>query len=443
MKELKKEVEKASNELKKIFKENGFIKIFTHFDADGISSAAIITKLLKEHDQLFHLTALKNLTDVILEEIKKEIKEKKYKAVFFLDLGASKLKKIFELKEYGKIFVLDHHQINENENLNLYKNDDFFFIYSSELSSSVLCYLFAKQFDISTAKIAMVGLVGDNLNKELSRYNSIVIEEAIKEGVQKKRTVSFFPATGPLPNVLRKSFTENSNIKELLNGAGIKVKNEKGFKSIVDLNSEELSRLITTLLLNKADEENLIEDIYLVSFCNKLFDIREVVAMVNACGKLNAFGLGVAFLLESSVLDEVEHTYIEYKRKLLEALKAIERVEKRKGNSYLIINAKSEISDVLISNVISIVMNSFSDPSVFIFCGLAYENDKQIKVSARIKGDKNINLAGFLNSIVKNVGGESGGHEKAAGALIPIEKEKEFLSLLEEKLKELEEFQKT
>ncbi|OYT38132.1 hypothetical protein B6U82_00545 [Candidatus Pacearchaeota archaeon ex4484_31] len=434
MKELKKEVEKASNELKKIFKEKGFIKIFTHFDADGISSAAIITKLLKENDQLFHLTALKNLTDVILEEIKKEIKEKKYKAVFFLDLGASKLKKIFELKEYGKIFVLDHHQINES--LNLYKSDDFFFIYSSELSSSVLCYLFAKQFNISTAKIAMVGLVGDNLNKELSRYNSLVVEEAIKEGVQKKRTVSFFPATEPLPNVLRKNLSENEN--DILKKASIKVRSEKGLKSIVDLNGEELSRLITTLLLNKADEENLIEDIYIVSFCNKLFDIREVVAMINACGKLNALGLGVAFLLESPVLDEVENIYIEYKRKLLEALKAIEKVEKRKGNSYLIINAKSKISDVLISNVISIVMNSFSDPNVFLFCGLAYENDRQIKISARIKGNKNINLASFLNSIVKNVGGESGGHEKAAGALIPIEKEKEFLSLLEEKLKEVE-----
>jgi len=58
---------------------------------------------------------------------------------------------------------------------------------------------------------------------------------------------------------------------------------------------------------------------------------------------------------------------------------------------------------------------------------LAY-NESGIKVSARLSGSEGRNVREVLSKVVIPLGGEVGGHPRAAGCLISREKEEEFIS---------------
>ena len=56
--------------------------------------------------------------------------------------------------------------------------------------------------------------------------------------------------------------------------------------------------------------------------------------------------------------------------------------------------------------------------------------EDKIKISARNVGRKGRNVRQVLDSIVKKIGGEVGGHEFAAGCTISQDKEKDFIEAL-------------
>jgi nanoRNase/pAp phosphatase (c-di-AMP/oligoRNAs hydrolase) len=67
---------------------------------------------------------------------------------------------------------------------------------------------------------------------------------------------------------------------------------------------------------------------------------------------------------------------------------------------------------------------------------MAYDKEK-IKISSRLSGrnpKSGRNLKELLNSITGLLGGECGGHKKAAGCTINREHEEKFIELLKKKL---------
>ena len=79
--------------------------------------------------------------------------------------------------------------------------------------------------------------------------------------------------------------------------------------------------------------------------------------------------------------------------------------------------------------IASILSNSSLYEEGTIITTMAYYEDK-IKISARNVGRKGRNVREILDSIVKETGGEVGGHEFAAGAMISKDKEKDFIEAL-------------
>ena len=65
--------------------------------------------------------------------------------------------------------------------------------------------------------------------------------------------------------------------------------------------------------------------------------------------------------------------------------------------------------------------------------GLAYYDDK-IKVSARSAGRTGRNLRELLANTLDPIGGEVGGHQFAAGCMLPQTKEQEFIDSLKKNL---------
>jgi single-stranded DNA-specific DHH superfamily exonuclease len=64
---------------------------------------------------------------------------------------------------------------------------------------------------------------------------------------------------------------------------------------------------------------------------------------------------------------------------------------------------------------------------------MAYYEDK-IKTSARTVGKNGRNVREILDNVIRETGGEVGGHKLAAGCIVSKNKEKKFIELLRKNL---------
>jgi single-stranded DNA-specific DHH superfamily exonuclease len=92
----------------------------------------------------------------------------------------------------------------------------------------------------------------------------------------------------------------------------------------------------------------------------------------------------------------------------------------------IIINAKNNIKDTLIGTVNSILCKSriFNEESIVV--SMAHTPDNRIKISLRSINNKT-DLSKLICEVCSKLNGIGGGHPNAAGGLISIEKENEFI----------------
>ena len=210
------------------------------------------------------------------------------------------------------------------------------------------------------------------------------------------------------------------------------------YKSLIELNEEEMSKLITAILLRRSDKdiEDFIGNIYLVKFLNKLEDARELSAIINACSRLEHGNVALSLCMgNKTARKKAEEIYLEYKRHLIDGLNLVSNIKKIEGSDYVIINAKENIKDSVIGTIASILSMSSIYKKGTMIITMAHNGNK-IKISGRIVGRNGDgrNIREILDSVVAEIGGESGGHALAAGCLISREKEKEFIELLKKRL---------
>lgn len=415
---------------------NKSVQVVAHFDTDGITSAAIITKALQRLEIDFQLKIVKSLEESIFKELPQD------KVILFVDLASNSFNYIKDLKT--EVFILDHHEIISDIPKNVTIINPHLYEPHEDLSSAAIAFLFAKQLDeqnIDLAYLAIVGMVGDMLEKNLGKTYSNIINES---NIQVKKGLLLYPATRPIDRVLEYSsnilipgVTGNSKgTNEFLRESGLERENGK-YKTILELNEQELSKLITAITLQRIDSgttEDLIGNIYLVNFFNKLEDCREISAMINACSRNGESGTAVAFCLQNrNAKERVEKFHTQNKQNIIKALNVIPELEKIEDTNYLIINAQDKIKDTIIGTIASILSNSREYQEGKAIIAFAYNKDK-IKVSARMVGKSGRNLREVLNSVIEIIGGEVGGHHAAAGCLIEKDKELEFIDELKKKL---------
>ncbi|MBD3247032.1 hypothetical protein GF378_00230 [Candidatus Pacearchaeota archaeon] len=413
------------------------INLISHFDTDGITSAAIMIKTLKKLDKKFTVTILKRIEEGFVQTLPKN------KVNLFLDLGSGNLD---DLGETGiqDVFIIDHHEVVQKVPKNVtIVNPELH--NKQKISSSGLTYLFCKEINSSNkecAKLAVLGMVGDCLEKEICKLNHDILKDS---EIKKRRGLLIYPSTRPLNRTLE--FSSNpyipgvtGNVKgvlELLREAGLNPTN-KGYPSLIELNDEEMAKLVTSIMLRnpKANNKEIIGDIFLVKFYNKLEDARELSAKINACSKFGKSHVALQFCLEvSKAKENAEEIHIKYKQNLVSSLKYVSENEedKIKGDGFVIINAKEEVNDTIIGTVMSILSNSLIYEEGTILIGMAYYKNK-IKVSARNVGNEGRNVREILNRVINEIGGEVGGHKFAAGCMLKREKESKFINQLKKQL---------
>ncbi len=438
------------------------IRLISHLDADGLSSAAVIIKTLLRENMKYCLSIVPQLT----EEIAVQLAAESYGCYVFTDLGTGQfdlLKK--HLAGNGKkVFILDHHHIQGESAAEhmVHVNPHLAGIESSrEISGAGVSYFFSKALsgkNTDLAHIALIGAIGDmQEDNGFSGLNKEILVDAKAAGTLKAITGLrlFGVQTKPLYKVLEYSSeflipgvtgSESAAI-QFMQQLRISPKEGSNWRKLTDLSDGELVRLATGVVLQRISEpqpDAIIGPVYILKHevdGSPLRDAREFATLLNACGRLGKASVGIgACLGDPKCKEEALRTLDDYKQQIAGSLTWYEKTLKQNNgkkksimleNGFVIINAEDNVLPTMVGTLASIVAKSSNFPAGTFVLSLARAPDNFTKVSFRIAGEKMVkgefNLMEILTAIAATVGGQAGGHHEAAGAIIKTEKEEEFI----------------
>ncbi|MBD3249214.1 hypothetical protein GF336_04155 [Candidatus Woesearchaeota archaeon] len=438
------------------------IRIISHLDADGITAGAIIINLMNEENRKYSISILQQLDREKVSELAKE----DFKHYIFTDLGSGQINDIKDIMKEKKIIILDHHEIEDISAENItHINPHLFDIDGShEVSGAGVVYLFARTVDErykNIAHLAIIGALGDVQEEQgFKKLNHDILQDAVEKGnlSLSKGLRVFGSQTKPIHKVLEYSTDpyipgvsgSESGAIQFLHQIGINPKDKKGWRKLIHLNEEEMKKLVAGVIMKRFGEtspEDVLGNIYTLpneKEGSTMRDAREFATLLNACGRLDRASLGIGACL--GIKEEKRKalkTLDEYKKEIVKAINWYHDNKKisdiKKGKNYMIINARDNVLSTIIGTLASIVSKSNDiDENTYIM-SLARTDKETTKVSLRISSRKNQEdggMRGVMKEITDKVGGEAGGHMHAAGALVPVEKEEEFIAAAEDILKQ-------
>jgi RecJ-like exonuclease len=447
------DIKKTVEEFKKLNKKE-VVRIVSHLDADGISAASIMVKCLNNDNRKYSISIIQQIKKEVLEELANE----PYKYYVFTDIGSGAITDIEEKFKGKKVFIFDHHEPEKTE----VKSNDIFFVNphkfgidaGKEISGAGIVYLFASCLDSKMeefAHIAIIGALGDMQEYNgFEKLNNEILKTAIDKGkIKVIRGLRLFGAqTKPLHKVLEYCTDpfipgvtgSESGAIQFLNQIGINPKHGKEWKKVVHLSKEEMKNLVTGVILKRIDEKNpedVLGNVYILRGEKEespTKDAKEFATLLNACGRLDKASLGIgACLGDEKIKKKAIYLMTAYKREIINSLNWYNENKTSgyvtKGGGYVIINAKDKIRSTLIGTLASILSKSNNTSEKFIM-SMAQLIDGTTKVSLRMCGNNNgMDLKQIISDIIKDMPNcEAGGHANAAGALIPKDKEEEFIN---------------
>ncbi|KYH37397.1 MAG: archaea-specific RecJ-like exonuclease [Candidatus Bathyarchaeota archaeon B24] len=431
--------------------------VLCHLDADGLSSGAIVGKALMRLQAPFQIRVLKQLDERSLKEV-----YTKDRATVFVDMGSGSLNILSSLEGAENIAVLDHHQPLETHleefkgahlNPHLYGLNG-----STDVSGSGVAYLVAKGLDpsnVDLSPLAVVGAIGDMQNRNdemrLRGVNEVIVREAVESGLLKVEKDLLIPGreTKPIHRALASTMTpfipgisgEEDKALAFLSSIGIPVKDGDIWRTLADLSEDEKRRLLDNLVaymasrgVAQAETQRLVGEVYVLTREQRftpLRDCREYAALLNACGRLGKPGLGIAVAMgdrRRRTLEETASVLNEYRGALARLIEGVIQNPSRliDAEEIVIVNGVGLIPENLLSTVASILSANYPKPLI----AFTETEDGMVKVSARAPkrlAEAGVNMGRIMAEAAESVGGVGGGHDVAAGALIPSTGRGDFL----------------
>ena len=451
-------LDKAVEEIKKA----SHVRLVSHLDADGISSAAVTLSALTRAGKKVHLSIKKQITPEVIEELKQEDNE----LFLFTDLGSGYIELLEELIEKNncKIIVCDHHISSNNKDLNpdlIHINPILEGMSENEVSGAGVAYLLAEKLDSRNKDLiflAIVGAMGDmqDENWKMKGLNKKIVEKAVETGALEKENgiMLFGRMNRPVHKVLEYSTNpyiqdvsgdESASI-QFLSNLGIELKKDGNWKTLGDLSEEEAKKLASVICERIREKEFCSEDIfgeiYSLNINGNSLDVREMATSLNACGRMDQSYVGILSVLGIQPLSNINGIVSGYRKMITKYMRWTMENKVSGTDHACYINAGDQIHENFIGTITSICEKSSLLGSGKVILGLADTENGNVKVSARAPREiieKGLNLKNMLSEITSYHGGYGGGHAAAAGAFIPKGKEKEFIdsceSYLRDKLK--------
>jgi len=456
-------VSQAAETILEIVKEDGVVHVFSHLDADGLAAAGIIGRALFRLDAKFRVRITQWIDDKIIEEIFSEEPQ----LLVFTDLGSGYIDILAEKLADFRIVILDHHQIGNEQaadfvhvNPHLHGIDG-----ARDLSGSGVAYFTAKAMDkvnVDLAPVAVVGALGDLQDKYdqrmLGGLNGKIVEDATKAGLLtvEKDLIFFGRETRPIHRTLASTTNpfipgisgEEDKSLAFLAGLDIKPKDGERWRALRDLSEDEKKKLCSALadyLLSKGlhyEVSNLIGHVYILTreeSWTPLRDAREYGVLLNATGRMDKPGLGVAVCMgdRGLALEEANKVLGEYRRTIGKYLGwVMEKPERmRELKNIFVVNGEDFIEDKIVGAVSSILSTSLPNPEKPLIMYANVKEEGTAKFSARTIDaviNKGVNLGEVMQVAAEKCMGNGGGHNIAAGAQVPAEKVDTFIKLVDE-----------
>lgn len=428
----------ATDMLKEHIENDDVIRIISHNDADGISSAAVLANALAEEDVQFHTTIIPSLKGDIVNQLRHE----KYDLFIFSDMGSPFIKEFNTYKH--DVIVADHHQVNDTEAESnvVHLNPHLFGIDGSkDLCGAGSSYLTIRGLDKKhLAYFALIGAFGDMQGQNgFTGVNKLIVGDAIESGtleiheglkivskssepIFKSLAYTFSP---PLPKISgdfegAREFLEHMNLSY-----GIK---------FTDLEDEEKDLLKEALISINPD---IFGDCYTVpKEVPLLRDLEEYSYILDACGKNKKQGIGLSIALgeRDQALDAALKLQSQYRDQIVKGLEWIKKQGVEQLNSIQYLYSEDKVLKSVMGTIASIGLSVelLDDSKPVIGLSRLY---KDIKISGRTTRNmvaKGVNLGKALQDSSNNFGGTGGGHDIAAGAMVPYEFKDKFLHLVDE-----------
>ena len=454
------QIKTAAEAFKSIDKKE-VIRLISHLDADGISACSVMIKLLNNDNRKYSVSIVQQLNKEVLAQLAAE----SYNCFIFTDIGSGVISDVKELLKGRKVFILDHHSLEITDNFEdiVLVNPHIFGIDGGkEISGAGVVFKFACAVDNGMeelAHIAILGAIGDLQEQNgFLRLNQEILEIAIKKNKIKvvKGLRIFGAQTKPLhkaleyctdPYIPGVSGSESGAI-QFLNQIGIDPKNGSSWKKIVHLNEDEMKKLVTGVIMkrfNEANPDDVLGNVYLLTQEEEespTRDAKEFATLLNACGRLGRASLGIgACLGDKKIKQQAIRSLGDYKKEIVNALNWYNENKFSDdifwGNRFVIINAKGNVMSTMIGTLASILSKSNLMTNNTFILSMAQSLEGSTKISLRttnnIKG--NLDLKKVIEEITDGIGNsESGGHQNAAGAVIPTDKESYFIETAKEVL---------
>lgn len=428
---------KLLNELSKaadVVRGHNFIHIFSHYDADGLSSAAIIAKTLIREGKEFCVTLLTSLDDTTFQEIENSGAE----CIIITDLGASYIKELDELE--SDVIVLDHHTVDAKAKKICYMNPHLYGIDGMSFGcGATMACLFAIEMDEKNwdlVQIAFAGIYGDK--QIIDGLNGYLLDGAVERGYIKtekgsivpygKLTEKLFLAAEPY---IRGVSGNAEGVAALLTEA--RIPRATNSPELSEIDRRRLSSLIILKLTEQGVSADTIESVSGIRYTLKDwdFDSAGLGSLLDGCGRNGLMGLGVAAACgDTESIKTAEETQKEYKRDVI--LNTVE-LDKRgltpRDNIQWFDSTRSGYTGVLCG----IAMSYFSDQSKPTFGINASE--EIAKVSGRATSKllaRGVDLSSALREACSSVNGSGGGHRIASGGSFPSDMKEEFIKKLDE-----------
>ena len=414
-----------------------FFQVYSHYDADGVSSAAIIAKTLIRAGKEFRVTLFTTLNDNNM----KTIRATKADCIIISDLGASYIDQLDEMDT--PVIVLDHHTVISEAKRIVYANPHLYGIDGMTSGcGATMSLLFAVAMDESNwdlVQVAFAGIAGDRQHiNGLSGLNTYLFDEGSKRGFVTRTQGSLVPSG----NLMTRLFLDTDpyirgvsgsveGVAALLDEAGIP--NDKSYSDLIE---DERSRLASLIAIRLTEQGVQLSSMMEVArdryeLRDWRMDAEHLSNLLNSCGRSGLGGAGIAAGMgDERCLKIASDTDEEAARGLVAAMVDLDK----RGLTQMTNFQWFDSTDSGYTGMLcGIAMQSIADPTKPTI-GMNRSNDP-VNLSSRgmfSQLERGIDLAAAMREACASVGGEGGGHRIAAGGSVPEDMVDQFLRNLDD-----------
>lgn len=424
-----------------IVRKHDSVRIISHYDSDGISSAAIVREALRRLGKRTETTIFPTLS---LEQMA-VVGTMDAECVVMTDLGTSFLETL--ARRDWDIVILDHHKPKEESDVPVRSGFAFVnpLLYgidgSKNACGSAMAYLFAITLDPSNSDLvplAIAGMYGDK--QHLGGFQSIdrlIVDDALASGAVRKvenlaypSGMTFYQAMMSCPEPYFKGTTGQADkVNRFIKSCeiGMAATPLTVDRQTIDRFAEELAARmrrngVTEAIIKETFGDRYYSDRYQM-------DISELSSMLDGCGRSGSYDK--AF----NACDTLDFTEASidaqaYSDRLIAAIEpAFGSMVELKNIQYFVINEQG-----MAGNIASAIVRYLGNPEKPVI-GLTVSGKEITDISSRgtpYQIEKGLNLSEAMREVCGDMGGQGGGHVIASGGIIPRGSEDAFLKALDD-----------